>query len=143
MLPVFLFADTNTDRFKAGDYLFVRAQVIECGSTPLFVEGSQVMSNGQVTLFSEILLEANGKSTSEVASELLSLLEQRTGFRSRSIKVMRVPAEDTKKSAEIMYLVLRDRSRDCRSDKQEWFQLARGLLHNKSLNTDACCAGAG
>ena len=52
-LPIAL-ADSN--EVVSGDYLFVRAQVVGCGSRIRIVEYGQVTESGEVTLFGDIYL---------------------------------------------------------------------------------------
>ena len=140
-LSVFQLAVADFERFISGDYLFVKAQVIGCGSQLRFVETGQVTDSGQVTLFNDIQLEVDGKTTSEVATQLVDALEQRTGHRSKTIKIIRVPVEDSKKAASWMMRVHAERSQNCElknhpQDFPDWlgeFQIAHASPHNKSF----------
>ena len=140
ILPVLLLAASKSDSFTNGDYLFVKAQLIGCGSQVRFVEVGQVTESGQVTLFNDIQLKVEGRTPSEITAELVDILEQRTGHKSKTIKIMRVPAEDPKKAAILMMLIHSERSRNCeppnQNDVPDWlgeFQIAHRSSHNKTL----------
>jgi len=131
----------NADTFSTGDYMFIKAQVIGCDSKLRFVEVGQVSDTGQVTLFDDIQLETSGKTKSEITVQLVDLLEQRTGHRSKTVEVRRVSSDDSKTAAQLMMMVHSERSRGCaekpapddRLRLKEWFRIANGPSHNKSF----------
>jgi len=141
-LPVVLLAVASSGSFTTGDYLFVKAQIIGCGSQIRFVEVGQVTDSGQVTLFEDIVLETEGKTTPEIVSQLIDSLEQRTGHRSKTIKITRVSAEDPKTATNLMMLIHSERSHKCElelppAEFPDWlgeFQIAHMSSHNKSFN---------
>lgn len=113
ILPTFLWAEAVSDRFTTDDYLFVKAQIIGCGPQKRFVEVGQVLDTGKVTLFENIVIETEGKTTSEIKDQLVGFLEERTGHRSKTIEIMRVRAEDTETSTVLMMQIYNERSRGC------------------------------
>ena len=137
VLPMFATADI----FSIGDYMFVKAQIIGCDSKLRFVEVGQVSDTGQVTLFGDIQLETSGKTKSEITIQLVDLLEQRTGHRSKTVEVMRVSSDDSKTAAQLMMIIHSERSRGCaekptpddRLKLKEWFRIAYGPSHNKTF----------
>ncbi len=141
-LPVVLLAVANADSFTTGDYLFVKAQIVGCGSQVRFVEVGQVMDSGQVTLFKDIVLETEGKTTPEIATQLIDSLEQRTGHRSKTIEITRVSVEDPKTATYLMMRIHSERSHKCElklppGELPDWlgeFQMAHMSSHNKSFN---------
>jgi hypothetical protein len=131
----------DADIFSTGDYVFVKAQIIGCDSKLRFVEVGQILDTGQVTLFDDIQLETSGKTTSEITVQLVGLLEQRTGHRSKTIEIMRVSSEDSKTAAQLMMIIHSERSRGCtekptpddRLKLKEWLRIAYELSHNKAF----------
>jgi len=100
-----------------------------------FVEVGQVMDSGQVTLFKDIVLEVEGKTTAEIVTELLDSLEQRTGHRSKTVEITRVPAEDPKTATYFMMMIHSERSHKCElKSPPSDFQIAHMSSHNKSFN---------
>jgi len=126
-LPVFLLATANSGGFATGDYVFVKAEIPECTSQMRFVEVGQVLDSGQVTLFEDIVLEAKGKTTSEVAGQLLDSIEKRTGHRSNAIEIVKVAADDQLTMYKFRRQIHTGRSQGC------MFQIARGSPHNKAF----------
>jgi hypothetical protein len=140
-LPIVQLATADSDGFTAGDYLFVKAQIIGCDSKLRYVEVGQVSDTGQVTLFDDIQIETSGRTKSEIVVHLVDLLEERTGHRSKTIEVMRVSSEDSKTAAQLMMIIHSERSQGCeekptpddRLKLKEWFRIAYGPSHNKAF----------
>ncbi|MCP3907507.1 MAG: hypothetical protein GY712_05765 [Oceanicoccus sp.] len=141
VLPAFLLAADVSDRFETNDYIFVKAQIIGCGPQVRIVEAGQVMDTGQVSLFENIVLDAQGKTPAEVLNQLVDSLEQRVGRRSETIEIMRVLGEDSKMATFLMMGIHVERSRDCELESSpdnllDWpgvFQMADRSSHNKSF----------
>ena len=148
-LPIAL-ADSN--EVVSGDYLFVRAQVVGCGPTIRIIEYGQVKESGDVTLFGDISLDVKGKVTGEIAAQLVDALEQRNGYRSKTIKIDKIPETDAKKQTIWLMILYQERKHKCKPTRRppeiypEWrfdYRMAQDASHNKSLNTDASEAGDG
>lgn len=117
-LPLMQLAAADASVFARGDYVFVKAQLIGCGSTARYVEAGQTGDGGYVTLFNDIAIAAEGNTAIEIGTRLADLLELKTGHRPKTIEIVRVPADDAKKAALLMMLIHDERSRDCEVEKQ-------------------------
>ncbi|MFT7564182.1 MAG: hypothetical protein ACI8ZT_001835 [Bacteroidia bacterium] len=136
-------ADANT--FSENDLLFVSAQVVGCGTHARLVEYGRITELGGVTLFVDIVLDVQGKTTSEVTSQLVDAWELRTGQRPKTIRIKRV-AENDPKTATMWMLRLLSEKKQCGKHKKssppsdaDWqFEgsVARVLPHNQSLNEE-------
>ena len=82
-----------------GDYLFMEATIVSCRADRYTVAHDEVDEKGEVTLFRDITLAVEGKSVHHVVAELVDELEKLTGYRSKTIKIVRVPGSNEKEIA--------------------------------------------
>jgi hypothetical protein len=135
-LPV---AVADSDVFTFGDFLFVRAQVIGCSPHLRLVEYGQVTESGEMTLFGDISLNVKGKVTDEIAAQLVDGLEQKTGHRSKTIQIVRIPEANVKKRTWWLMSLYQDRK--CQlpkpyGDYPDWqfnYRLALNTSHIKAV----------
>ena len=76
----------------SGDHLFVTGLLKDCGPEMRIFEHGEVNEAGKVTFFEDISLVARGKPVHVVANELADVLEQRTGYRSKTIGIVKIPS---------------------------------------------------
>ena len=65
--------------------------------------------NRRVTFFKDIELETEGKTLEELTSEFVASWKDRTGQNSKTIQIMRVPADDPERAAKLMMVVYQER----------------------------------
>lgn len=135
-------ADGN--RISAGDYLFVHAQVIGCGTGVRTIDAGQVNEGGTLTLLGDIELEAEDKTVDEVTADLVNAWQARTGQQSKTIQLIKIPAADAETATMLLLQLYQDRKQGCDvpmweypvpglgfpvPDWQNIFQIAQARLH--------------
>ncbi len=97
LLVVGLFAPiSGASVFEPGDLVLVRGLIQGCDGPSTLLDYGQVSSEGVVTLFENRMAHARiefpvtGKSPSEVREALVSLIEEREGYRPESLAVTRL-----------------------------------------------------
>ena len=146
----------------AGDYLFLRARVIDCGPYVRTVGYGKVNEKGEVVLFEDISLSVEGKAVHHVVTEIVNELEIRTGYRSKTIEIQRIPGSEIESIAKRLLVYTVEIRRGClpknRIDIRKEFQpknrldefplwkfdyqIAQDLRHNTSFKQDTSDAGA-
>ena len=121
-----------------GDYLFVRAIIVDCGPTVRTVAYGDVNEKGEVTLFENISLAVEGKAIQHVVAELVDALEKRTGYRSKTLEIVRVPSSDQESIARRLWLFATINKSKCPKiyklyEHPLWDQVAQNVSHNKAL----------
>jgi hypothetical protein len=111
-LPVIAAEELTID---VGDYLFVEATIIDCGPDRHTVAYDEVDAKGEVTLFSDIQLTVKGKTVHHVVSEIVNILVKRTGYRSKTIEIVRVPGSNEQEVARRLMGLLNQQIPNCRS----------------------------
>lgn len=141
---LFLAPGAYSDRgqIEIGDWLFVGAQIVGCGTKQRFVEVGKVSESGTVTFFENVAIIAEGKTAAEVAMALTDEVEQRQRSRPKTIQVRRIRNTNAELATRLMLKVWHERNRDCQSEpSHEGFQdwqyegtIARQPPHTKPLH---------
>lgn len=135
-------------KIEIGDYLFIRAHVVGCEPGLKWVEFGEVANDGDVTFFDDINISADGKHIHVVADALVDALEQKQGYRPKTVEVVRFPKSDMKSIAFLLTVFTKQGSIQCppRKDIDEnpiWnfdSEIAKGVPHNKSFRRDGRAA---
>jgi len=104
-------ADTET--ISAGDYLIISAQVIDCGPEIRTIDAGQVTDAGTIKALADIELEAEGKTTGELTTELVAAWNARTGQQSKTIEIKMIPKAYPEPAARIMMSLYHEQRRGC------------------------------
>ena len=133
----------DSDRISVGDYLFVQAHVIGCGNRIRTIDAGQVTEGGGFITLGDIELEAAGKTIAEVTVQLVDAWESRTGQKSKTIQIMRVPAADPATATMLMLQLYQERRKGCSVPPWDWqniFQLAKPYFAPGIRNLRECAA---
>ena len=139
------------DPISPGDWLFIQARVIGCGGSIRDVEVGKVEESGKVTFFSEVSLQAVDQPLQAIAQQVTDAVEELSGHRPTTIRVIKVPRDDPGLATLKMMELYRLKDRGCKNripptEIPDWLydlQFIASTSHNKSLNSDASDAGAG
>ena len=138
------------DLIKAGDYLFVEAQLVECGDKSHIVEVGDVSESEEVTFFEEFSFSTQKRTAETLTVELAEAWNKRTGQNSKSIRVRRVSDPRTATYLMLVLLEQREKGFGCNeswlpkepdtSEHDRFAKFANSAAHNKSFKPQAAPA---
>jgi hypothetical protein len=98
---------------SVGDFLFVRAKIVGCELYVQTLDYGEVDENGEVLFLDNISLSVEGKAIHRVVEELVDELESRTGYRTRTIEIQKIPGSDSEGIAKRLLIYTMELKNRC------------------------------
>ena len=96
-LLVMLASAADSSAIEAGDHLFVRAQLVDCGGTSRVVDHAQITDDGDAVFAGGIELDVAGLNADQIAILLADRIGEATGHTPKTLVVEVVSASDTER----------------------------------------------
>lgn len=87
---------------EQGDYLFLFAQIVDCGTDSHVVDYAKVSLNGQATFMNGVTLTVTGKGKKKIAEKLAVEIAKKSGHKPDSLYVKTVPGANVSQVAMML-----------------------------------------